>query len=86
VRPFAEIAFAARSAEFNLGLASLQVSGPGATAGLGVLGFVAPTLAVSLGAAGTFGSMEDITFGGLTLDTTVKATSWRLGAGLIWFP
>ncbi len=86
IRPYVEAAFTARSAEFAIGSANLEVSGPAATAGLGFLAFVAPKLAIGLGAAGSFGNMTEVTFGDISIEPNVKATSFRGSAALVWFP
>lgn len=86
VRPYAELAFAARSAEFNVGAQSLEASGPGTTVGAGCLIFVAFRLAAGVGVEGTFGNLDELTLGGFTLDTSIGATSWRGGLNLVWFP
>jgi len=86
VRPYAELAFAARSTQFDVGTQSLEASGPGATVGGGCLVFFASRFAVGLSADGTFGNLEQLTLGGFTVDTSAKATSWRGAASLVWFP
>jgi len=86
VRPYAELAFAARSAEFDVGTQSLEASGPGATVGAGCLVFFASRFAVGMGIDGTFGNLEDLRLGGFTVNTNVGATSWRGGLNLFWFP
>lgn len=86
LRPYAELAFTARSADFDVGTSTLEVSGSAATVGAGLLMFVSPRLALGFSAAGSFGSMEEVSLGGFTVDANIKATSWRGAAGLVWFP
>lgn len=64
----------------------VSASGPGYGFGAGVYLFVGEQVAVNAGIGGSFGNLEDVSFGGFPLNTDVNATSLRFSTGLTWFP
>ena len=54
--------------------------------GGGLMVFLVPAFAITADAQATWGSMTEITTGGVSLNTSIGAQSTRLNAGLTWFP
>ena len=87
IRPFAEVSAAFRF--LNLTESNgfkISVAGAGFGVGAGLYAFVTSQFAVSAGINGSFGNLEEVTFGGIALDTNTKATSFRAILGVTWFP
>jgi len=85
-RPFGKASFTARTAEFDVEQAGVSMFGAGFSAGGGLMVFLTPAFAITGDAQATWGSMTEITTGGIALDTSISARSGRLNAGLTWFP
>ena len=85
-RPFGKVALTARTAEFEVEEAGVSSFGSAFSAGLGLMAFLTPRLAIVGDAQATWGSMTELTTGGIALDTSIGARSGRLNVGLTWFP
>jgi len=85
-RPFGKASFTARTAEFDVDNAGVSMFGAAFSAGGGLMVFLTPAFAITGDAQATWGSMTEITTGGISLDTSIGARSGRLNAGLTWFP
>lgn len=87
IRPYAETYGAFRFIELTEPNGfEISASGPGFGFGAGLYAFITGQFAVNAGLGGTFGNLEEVSFGGFPLDVDVAATSLRFAAGVTWFP
>jgi len=85
VRPYAEVSGAIRSVKLDISEFEVKGSGVGLGLGAGVYVFVVEKIAVTAGGTYSFGNLDEVSFGGVSVET-VLATSVRLFAGITWFP
>ena len=87
IRPYAEAYGAFRFVELTEPNGfRITASGPGLGFGAGLYAFITGQFAVNAGFGGTFGNLEEVSFGGFSLDADVAASSLRFAAGVSWFP
>jgi hypothetical protein len=87
LRPYVEASGAFRFFEF-VEPSGVTIKGSGAGIGLaaGLFFFVSEAFAVNAGISGATGGMDSLSFDGFDVDIRPGATSFRVIAGITWFP
>jgi opacity protein-like surface antigen len=84
--PLLEAGIGGRQVETRTEVGTFEAGGGTGTLGAGLQYFLSPPLALELGVRGTFGQLEEITWGTHRQEIDEPVTSLRWRAGIVWYP